>query len=431
MPWPSGHSYQRAARSAASRSRTRSATSCESHSKVFVVEQNRDAQLSTLLVNEAGINPASLISVLHYDGTPITARFITKEISEIVAALNVRPIKKDKAAETCCPRYCRRFRAFLSPPTSVPRQGRGLPRLPPSSLAGLPGRHELRCRRPAHAWRRAPPRELKRAAPDAQTRRRSTRFLDAQPQHRPAGPARATPSSPSATSTTASAERPLRLRVDGEDGAWRCSSASLFPKRRFLPLDDRAEQYVPELKGHPYGETTLRHLLTMSSGVEVRRGRDDGTRRAMRDPHRATPCAQQGQGGAESGHAFNAARAPGGHEVPLLLGRERGARPGAAQRRRRSRSPSTSPRRSGSRWAPRPTPPGCIDHGGYETGYCWHQRHAARLRALRHAARQLRRARRQADHPRRLGEGRHHRRGAAPRGRRRHADSTATATRPG
>jgi 2-oxoglutarate ferredoxin oxidoreductase subunit alpha len=69
-----------------------------SHSKVFVVEQNRDAQLKTLLVNDAGINPASLISVLHYDGTPITARFIAKEIAEIVAALNVRPIKKDKAA---------------------------------------------------------------------------------------------------------------------------------------------------------------------------------------------------------------------------------------------------------------------------------------------------------------------------------------------
>jgi 2-oxoglutarate ferredoxin oxidoreductase subunit alpha len=70
----------------------------QSHSKVFVIEQNRDAQLNTLLVNEAGINPASLISILHYDGTPITARFITNEIAEIVAALNVRPIKKDKAA---------------------------------------------------------------------------------------------------------------------------------------------------------------------------------------------------------------------------------------------------------------------------------------------------------------------------------------------
>jgi 2-oxoglutarate ferredoxin oxidoreductase subunit alpha len=71
----------------------------QSHSKVFVVEQNRDAQLKTLLVNDAGINPASLISVLHYDGTPITARFITNEITQIVSALNVRPmVKKDRAA---------------------------------------------------------------------------------------------------------------------------------------------------------------------------------------------------------------------------------------------------------------------------------------------------------------------------------------------
>jgi len=69
-----------------------------SHSKVFVIEQNRDAQMKTLLVNEAHINPASLVSILHYDGAPITARFITKEISEIAAALNVRPIKRDKAA---------------------------------------------------------------------------------------------------------------------------------------------------------------------------------------------------------------------------------------------------------------------------------------------------------------------------------------------
>ncbi|HXZ52984.1 MAG TPA: 2-oxoacid:acceptor oxidoreductase subunit alpha [Burkholderiales bacterium] len=69
-----------------------------SHNKVFVVEQNRDAQLKTLLVNDAGINPASLISVLHYDGTPITARFITRQIAQIVGTLNVRPIRRDKAA---------------------------------------------------------------------------------------------------------------------------------------------------------------------------------------------------------------------------------------------------------------------------------------------------------------------------------------------
>ncbi|HNE39259.1 2-oxoacid:acceptor oxidoreductase subunit alpha [Accumulibacter sp.] len=68
------------------------------HSKVFVLEQNFDGQLCTLLINEAGVNPASLIPVLHYDGTPITARFITHEIAERVSRLNVRPLREDRVA---------------------------------------------------------------------------------------------------------------------------------------------------------------------------------------------------------------------------------------------------------------------------------------------------------------------------------------------
>ncbi|HEY8696495.1 MAG TPA: 2-oxoacid:acceptor oxidoreductase subunit alpha [Rhizomicrobium sp.] len=52
------------------------------HDQVFVVEQNRDAQLQKLLVNECAIDPARFISILHYDGTPITARFIEGAISE-------------------------------------------------------------------------------------------------------------------------------------------------------------------------------------------------------------------------------------------------------------------------------------------------------------------------------------------------------------
>ena len=58
------------------------------HDQVFVIEQNRDAQLRTLLVNEGALDPARLISVLHYDGTPITARFITDEISRRWTALS-------------------------------------------------------------------------------------------------------------------------------------------------------------------------------------------------------------------------------------------------------------------------------------------------------------------------------------------------------
>jgi 2-oxoglutarate ferredoxin oxidoreductase subunit alpha len=65
-----------------------------SHPWVFVIEQNRDAQLKTLLVNEAKVNPSRLLSVLHYDGTPITARFIVDQISQHAAARTVVPLKK-------------------------------------------------------------------------------------------------------------------------------------------------------------------------------------------------------------------------------------------------------------------------------------------------------------------------------------------------
>ncbi len=68
------------------------------HDSVFVVEQNRDAQLRTLIVTEQALNPARLVPVLHYDGTPITARFITEAIAEHVRARNVLPIKKGQVA---------------------------------------------------------------------------------------------------------------------------------------------------------------------------------------------------------------------------------------------------------------------------------------------------------------------------------------------
>jgi 2-oxoglutarate ferredoxin oxidoreductase subunit alpha len=64
------------------------------HDRVFVVEQNRDAQLRSLLVNECEVDPARITPVLHYDGTPITARFIIQEVAEDVAALNVKPKMK-------------------------------------------------------------------------------------------------------------------------------------------------------------------------------------------------------------------------------------------------------------------------------------------------------------------------------------------------
>ena len=47
-----------------------------------------------LLVNDGKINPSRLISVLHYDGTPITARFIVDQISQHAGARNIVPLKK-------------------------------------------------------------------------------------------------------------------------------------------------------------------------------------------------------------------------------------------------------------------------------------------------------------------------------------------------
>ena len=52
------------------------------YDQVFLVEQNRDAQMRSLLVNECGIDPARFISILHFDGTPITARFISGAVAE-------------------------------------------------------------------------------------------------------------------------------------------------------------------------------------------------------------------------------------------------------------------------------------------------------------------------------------------------------------
>ena len=64
------------------------------HDSVFVVEQNRDGQLRMLLINEGDIDPRKLRRVLHYDGTPITARFITGAIVEVAQELKIVPMRQ-------------------------------------------------------------------------------------------------------------------------------------------------------------------------------------------------------------------------------------------------------------------------------------------------------------------------------------------------
>jgi len=56
------------------------------HRQIFMVEQNRDAQMRSLLVNELEIDPAKLIPVLNYDGMPLTATTLLNKINTVLAA---------------------------------------------------------------------------------------------------------------------------------------------------------------------------------------------------------------------------------------------------------------------------------------------------------------------------------------------------------
>jgi 2-oxoglutarate ferredoxin oxidoreductase subunit alpha len=62
------------------------------HDRVFVIEQNRDAQLRTLLMAEFELGPDKLKSVLCFDGTPISARNIRKQILQQMPGHNVRSL---------------------------------------------------------------------------------------------------------------------------------------------------------------------------------------------------------------------------------------------------------------------------------------------------------------------------------------------------
>jgi len=64
------------------------------HEKVFVVEQNRDGQMRSLITIEGEVDPAKLVPILHYDGTPITARFIVKAIADMLNVVTLAPLRK-------------------------------------------------------------------------------------------------------------------------------------------------------------------------------------------------------------------------------------------------------------------------------------------------------------------------------------------------
>ncbi|MBT8190420.1 MAG: 2-oxoacid:acceptor oxidoreductase family protein, partial [Bacteroidia bacterium] len=61
------------------------------HDHVFVIEQNKDAQMRSLLITEESICPSKLIPVLNYDGLPITADYIYNEVKRNVESLTKIP----------------------------------------------------------------------------------------------------------------------------------------------------------------------------------------------------------------------------------------------------------------------------------------------------------------------------------------------------
>jgi len=54
----------------------------DEHDTIYVIEQNRDAQMRALLINELEVNPKKMKKVLNYDGFPITADLILQQMQE-------------------------------------------------------------------------------------------------------------------------------------------------------------------------------------------------------------------------------------------------------------------------------------------------------------------------------------------------------------
>tara|TARA_B100001996_G_scaffold358349_1_gene322863 strand:- start:2615 stop:3283 length:669 start_codon:yes stop_codon:yes gene_type:complete len=66
------------------------------HDLIFVVEQNRDAQMKKLILAEINVSPDKMISILCFDGMPITANFIDKEIQSYLAEKKVKELIRAK-----------------------------------------------------------------------------------------------------------------------------------------------------------------------------------------------------------------------------------------------------------------------------------------------------------------------------------------------
>ena len=68
----------------------------DNHELVFIVEQNRDAQMKMILVNECGIDPAKIVPVCYYGGLSISADFISSKIADHFAVNKLARISEVK-----------------------------------------------------------------------------------------------------------------------------------------------------------------------------------------------------------------------------------------------------------------------------------------------------------------------------------------------
>ena len=60
------------------------------HEAVFVIEQNRDAQLMNLLLTETTVPRESLVSIKYYAGQPLGYRFVHQALTDEITALSER-----------------------------------------------------------------------------------------------------------------------------------------------------------------------------------------------------------------------------------------------------------------------------------------------------------------------------------------------------
>ena len=57
----------------------------DAHDRIYVVEQNRDAQLKSLLLLETDVESSKLVSILHYNGLPMVAENVADVLQHDIA----------------------------------------------------------------------------------------------------------------------------------------------------------------------------------------------------------------------------------------------------------------------------------------------------------------------------------------------------------